>query len=76
MHIGDWTTRGSKEDRRGGEGSSGTHIRYRHYHADRVQIVALTLVPSDPAPTLDDLENALKHPARPLFLGRKTNTVC
>jgi CRISPR system Cascade subunit CasD len=72
MAIGGWTTRGAREDRRGGEGSTGTHIRYRHYHADRVQTVALTLVPPEGTPTLDELECALRRPARPLFLGRKT----
>lgn len=67
-----WTTHGALEDRKGGSASSGTHIRLRDYWADAICTVALTLDPADEAPTLDDLEGALQHPARPLFIGRKT----
>jgi len=66
-----WTTRDTLEKRKGGSASSGTHIRYRDYWADAVHTVAVTLDPPDKAPTLDDLESAVKHPERPLFLGRK-----
>ncbi len=66
-----WTTRGVREDRAGGSAKEGTHIRYRHYLADSVYTVALTLVPADADPTLDDIEQALKEPSRPLFIGRK-----
>ncbi|MES3628987.1 MAG: type I-E CRISPR-associated protein Cas5/CasD [Longimonas sp.] len=66
-----WTTRGTLETRKGGSASSGTHIRQRDYWADAVHTVALTLDPADEAPTLDEVEAALHHPARPLFLGRK-----
>jgi len=66
-----WTTRGELETRKGGSASTGTHIRYRDYWADAVHTVAVTLDPPDASPTLDDLEAAVKHPARPLFLGRK-----
>jgi CRISPR system Cascade subunit CasD len=65
-----WTTRGRPESRGGGS-SSGTHIRYRHYRADSIHTVALTLEPAGEAPTLDELESALDQPARPLFIGRK-----
>lgn len=66
-----WTTRGEREDRRGGEASNGTHQRYRHYWANGVCTVAMALV--EPGnPSLDVLEQALRAPARPLFLGRKT----
>lgn len=68
-HVG-WTTRGYVEERAGASGK-GTHIRYRDYRADSVHTVALTLLPSDERPTLDDLGEALTRPARPLFLGRK-----
>lgn len=66
-----WTTRGAPEGRGGGSAKEGTHIRERHYHADRVQTLAITL-DGDGAPTIDDLDKALLSPARPLFLGRKT----
>lgn len=49
-----------------------TWQRYRDYHASLNVLVALRLEPSDDAPTLDDLAVALDHPARPLFIGRKT----
>lgn len=67
-----WTTRGTLETRKGGSASSGTHIRYRDYWVEARYTVALTLDPSDEAPTLDDVERALLHPVRPLFIGRKT----
>lgn len=75
-----WTTRGRREDRRGGEASSGTHQRYRHYWANGCATVAFALsevsVPggrgSDHTPDLTTLEAALRRPARPLFIGRKT----
>lgn len=66
-----WTTRGAPEGRKGGEAKSGTHIRFRHYRADSIHTVALTLKPVDEPPTLNDLERAINQPARPLFIGRK-----
>ncbi len=66
-----WTTRGVREERGKGEATSGTHIRHRHYRADSVCLVALSLRPGDEEPTLDRVEAALDEPARPLFLGRK-----
>lgn len=66
-----WTTRGVLEERKGGDASEGTHIRYRHYLADAVVTVALTLDPPDEAPALRAVSEALRSPARPLFLGRK-----
>ena len=65
-----WTTRGAPEKR--GGASLGTHIRRPHYLADAAYTVTLTLDPADEPPTLDELEAALRHPARPLFIGRKT----
>lgn len=67
-----WTTRGEREDRRGGSAREGTHLRYRQYLADSRYTVALTLLPSGPPPDLDAVENALERPERPLFIGRKT----
>jgi CRISPR system Cascade subunit CasD len=66
-----WTTRGELEERKGGEASEGTHIRYRHYLADAIVTVALTLDPLDDEPSLRVVSDALRAPARPLFLGRK-----
>jgi CRISPR system Cascade subunit CasD len=65
-----WTTRGAREDRKGGSAATGTHIRFRDHWANGVATVALTLDGEGP-PTMDDLENALRAPARPLFIGRK-----
>jgi CRISPR system Cascade subunit CasD len=66
-----WTTRGELEERKGGDASEGTHIRYRHYLADAIVTVAFTLDPSDEEPSLRVVSDALRTPARPLFLGRK-----
>lgn len=68
-----WTTWGIPEERRGGaESYKSPHLRYRDYHASLNVLVALRLEPLGKAPTLDDLSVALDHPARPLFVGRKT----
>lgn len=75
-----WTTLGRREDRRGGVASSGTHQRYRHYWANGCATVALALFDveervdcsPDEIPNLAALEAALRRPARPLFIGRKT----
>ncbi len=68
-----WTTWGVAEERRGGADSyKSPHLRYRDYHASLHVLVALRLEPAAESPTLDDLAQALDHPARPLFIGRKT----
>jgi len=67
-----WTTRGVVQGRAGAEATrTGTHIRYRDYIANSIYTVALTLVPPGGAPDLPGLEEALRAPARPLFIGRK-----
>ncbi|MCS6901539.1 MAG: type I-E CRISPR-associated protein Cas5/CasD [Myxococcales bacterium] len=66
-----WTMRHKVEGRKGGEASEGTHLRYRHYLADALYTLALSLDPPGEAPTLDELEASLREPERPLFLGRK-----
>ena len=66
-----WTTWGFAEGRRGDSYKS-PHLRYRDYHASLNVLVALRLEPAAEFPTLDDLAQALDHPARPLFIGRKT----
>ena len=64
-----WTTRGRIAERGGASGEE-THQRYRHYRADSVHTVVLTLIGEQP-PSVDDLAAALREPARALFLGRK-----
>lgn len=66
-----WTTHGHLSRRTGASGYS-LHIRQRHYRADSLHTVALVVDPPDELPTLDDLAAALRQPARPLFVGRKT----
>ena len=67
-----WTTRGKPEGRDGGAGTySGPHLRYRDYDADVCICLALRLEPAGEDPTLDEIAEALDHPARPLFIGRK-----
>ncbi|MEL7059202.1 MAG: type I-E CRISPR-associated protein Cas5/CasD [Acidobacteriota bacterium] len=65
-----WTT-WHQLAKRDGANSKGTHIRDRHYWADAVFTVALTLEPALEEPTLDAIEAALREPERPLFIGRK-----
>lgn len=72
-HLRDrsWTTRGVSDERAGGAAARhGTHIRLRHYLADGVFTVALTLR-GDGRPNLGELGEAFTQPARPLFIGRK-----
>lgn len=67
-----WTTRGRVEGRAGGAKTyDSPHLRYRDHHADVRCAVALRLVDSIDAPTIDDIAMALDAPARPLFIGRK-----
>jgi CRISPR system Cascade subunit CasD len=72
-----WTTRGVVVDRKGEVDDTirktghYTHIRFRDYWANGVMTVALTVTGKE-APTLDALETALRYPARPLFIGRKS----
>ena len=68
-----WTTRGRTEHRAGGpDARYGTHIRLRRFRANAGVLSAVSLSPADETPTLDELEEALKTPARPLFIGRKS----
>ena len=72
LQDGNWTTRGRIEERGGGTAKRGTDIRYRHYLADGCVTVALALRHAESTPNLDDVAHALKNPARPLFIGRKS----
>lgn len=69
MAIPGWTTWGTV-DRRESNAKITTAIRYRHYLADAVYVVAVSLLPGD-GPDVDALDRAVQRPARPLFLGRK-----
>lgn len=64
-----WTTRGHIAERAGASGEA-THQRYRHYRADSLHTVALTLLGDGP-PSPDDVAASLREPVRPLFIGRK-----
>ncbi len=67
-----WTTRGRPEWREGGDAARlGTHQRYRHYLANGVMTLAMALTGSA-VPATAQLAQALREPARPLFLGRKS----
>ncbi len=67
-----WTTREQVEGRGGGTASYlGPHLRYRDYWTDTEANVVFRLLPGSPL-SMDEIEEALQRPARPLFLGRKT----
>lgn len=72
MREAGWTTRGEPEHRAGGEAARfGTHQRWRHYWMDGLMTVVISLA-GDGEPDLERLEAALRRPARPIFLGRKS----
>ncbi len=67
-----WTSRDEPEHRAGGtDAKFGTHQRYRHYWANGI-MTSVIAVDADEEPSLDTIASALKVPARPLFIGRKT----
>lgn len=66
-----WTASGKPEGRDGGAASSGIHIMEKHFWADAVFTIAITLQSDSKLPTLDHLASVIIEPARPLFLGRK-----
>ena len=67
-----WTSRGIPERRAGGVNTyDAPHLRYRDYFANMRVTVALRLDAEGEFPTLEDLAQALREPARPLFIGRK-----
>jgi len=55
----------------GGGSSGGTHIQRKEYLADAAYMVALGIDDAG-APSLGDIEDALRRPARPVFLGRRS----
>lgn len=67
-----WTTYGVPERRAGGPGlTRAPEIRDVHYLAETRSVVALSLAESGLGLTLPDVAQALRMPARPLFVGRK-----
>ena len=65
-----WTTKGRPEGRAGGQYRN--TLLYREYLADAAVTVALRLAPDEGQEgNLDRLAEALRKPARPLYLGRK-----
>jgi len=70
-----WTRWGI--EKRAGSAKEGTQILEKFYLADGVFTVAIGLGadavehPNGALPSLDDLEGALRLPARPIFLGRR-----
>ena len=68
-----WTTWGHPEGRGGNSATyESPHLRHKQYHADLQMTIALRLEPPQESPSLGELAMALKHPARPLFIGRKS----
>lgn len=65
-----WTTRGRREDRKGGSAATATHQRWRDYWANGLLTLAVAL-DGGGDPSVQTLHDALRRPARPLFLGRK-----
>lgn len=67
-----WTTRGMPVGRESAASTlSGAHQRWRDYHSDLRLSLVVRLEPAEPTPRLEELADALRRPARPLFLGRK-----
>lgn len=64
-----WTRWGV--EKRGGAFSTGTHLMDKEYLTGASFLAALTVTEDSPA-HLNEIERALVHPARPLFLGRKS----
>jgi CRISPR system Cascade subunit CasD len=65
-----WRSKGGSLSRDLGAAGESIVQRERYYRADAAVTAALTLEPSHADPSLDALEEALRRPARPLFLGR------
>ena len=62
-----WTTWGHLDQRAGGDASKETAIRNREYWADAQYTVALHA----DGLSAEEIEDALRRPERPLFIGRK-----
>ena len=73
-HDQAWTTNGRPEGRAGNWRSyTGSELRYPDYLVESSTVVALTVEHlADDLPTVDDMNLAIRWPARPLFIGRKS----
>ena len=67
-----WTRAGWVRRRGGEQTFESPHVRLRDYWSCLAVTLALGLQPEDEHPHLADLCEALRYPARPLFLGRKS----
>ncbi len=68
-----WTTVGQPEGRAGGANTfRAPHLRHREYWADMCITLAMRLEPKTEEPKLTEIGHALIHPARPLFIGRRS----
>ena len=65
-----WRSDGLVAEREVGTSGDFTVQRYRHYRADSAVTVLVALDPPAEYPVLTDIRDALKRPARPLFIGR------
>lgn len=71
MLRGAWTTRGEVESH-GGSVGTGTSLRDACYWMDAAYTVVLAVAPPERGgPGVEAVVEALRHPCRPLFLGRK-----
>ena len=70
-----WTTYGRAESRKGQKGGAKglqiTEIRAQDYVTETASVVALSIKEQSDVPSLEELAQAVKQPARPLFIGRK-----
>lgn len=66
-----WTTRGVPAGRDGGDYQG--QIRLREFLEDTRVTVALRLEPGPAGPSPEQISQALRKPARPLFIGRGSN---
>lgn len=66
-----WTTHHAVEGRKGAS-YHGPNLLYKDYWADRIMTICCRLDPPSACPSIDDIANAVREPARPLFIGRKT----
>lgn len=67
--LSGWTPWGPESP--GGGSSEGTHILHKEYLANAIFSVALGLLDGSPV-GLDEVQQALARPARPVFFGRKS----
>lgn len=65
-----WRTDGAPAEREGGFSGDFTVQRERFYRSDAAFTALAALTSPEEFPTLADIAQALRHPARPLFIGR------